>query len=145
MDCVGKEILWTRKIPNATRGGDHVCGTVMFYDEALEKFKLLFRDGKDEWVSEYAIDEELDHEEGYTLQQKIGPVGQAWHKNAQHKIKEYGTYCVRVRYVGTRKWGPTNSYNPAPPPAPPSKLASVVMAVKANLQTATIKYPCFGS
>ncbi len=70
MDCVGMEILWTRKIPNATRGGEFVCGTVMFYDEALEKFMLLYRDGKDEWVSGYQIDEELDHEEGYTLQQK---------------------------------------------------------------------------
>ncbi len=127
MFCVGKEILWTRKIPNTTRGGQLLCATVMFYDETLEKFKLLYRDGKDEWVSGFQIDEELDHEKGYTLQQKVASIGEAWHRDAQRKIKEYGPYCVR--YVGIRKWGPTNSNNPAPP----SKLASIVMAVKANL------------
>jgi hypothetical protein len=51
MDCVGMEILWLRPIPNQNRGGGLLCGTVMFFDEALEKFKLFYRDGKDEWVS----------------------------------------------------------------------------------------------
>ena len=104
MDCVGKEILWLRPIPNQPRGGDLLCATVMFFDEALEKFKLLYRNGQDEWVSGYQIDDNLDHEDGYQLHDKVAAVQQPWHKDAQRKIKTYGEYCVQ--YVGCRKWGP---------------------------------------
>ena len=48
VDCVGMEILWLKPIPHQKRGGNLVCATVMFFDEALEKFKLLYRDGTDE-------------------------------------------------------------------------------------------------
>ena len=127
IDCVGKEILWLRPIPNQPRGGDLVCGTVMFFDEALEKYKLLYRDGRDEWVSGEKIDDNLEHEEGYNLQDKIGPVKEPWHRDAQRKINTYGEYCVK--YVGTLKWGSS----PTQIPKKPSQLSQLVKAVEANV------------
>ena len=127
IDCVGKEILWLRPIPNQPRGGDLVCGTVMFFDEALEKYKLLYRDGRDEWVSGEKIDDNLEHEEGYNLQDKIGPVKEPWHRDAQRKINTYGEYCVK--YVGTLKW----ASSPTQIPKKPSQLSQLVKAVEANV------------
>jgi hypothetical protein len=127
IECVGKEILWLRPIPKQPRGGDLVCGTVMFYDEPLEKYKLLYRDGRDEWVSGEQIDDNLEHEHGYNLQDKVGPVKEPWHRDAQRKIKTYREYCVQ--YVGTHKWGPT----PAKTPKRPSQLSLLVKAVEANV------------
>jgi hypothetical protein len=99
----------------------------MFFDEALEKYKLLYRDGSDEWVSGEKIDDNLEHEEGYNLQDKIGPVKEPWHRDAQRKIKTYGEYCVQ--YVGTHKWGSS----PAITPKKPSQLSLLVKAVEANV------------
>ena len=127
MECVGTEILWLRPIPNQPRGGDLLCATVMFYDEALEKFKLLYRSGQDEWVSGYQIDDNLDHQEGYNLQEKVAAVGEPWHRDAQRKIKSYGEYCVQD--VGARKWGPTLPQKPGPTP----KWSSLLATIKSNL------------
>ena len=127
MECVGTEILWLRPIPKQPRGGDLLCGTVMFYDETLEKFKLLYRSGQDEWVTGYQIDDNLDHQEGYNLQERVAAVGEPWHKDAQRKIKSYGEYCVRD--VGARKWGPTQPQIPRPT----SKLSLLLATIKGNL------------
>ena len=127
IECVGKEILWLRPIPKQTRGGDLVCGTVMFFDEPLEKYKLLYRDGRDEWVSGEQIDDNLEHEHGYKLQDTIGPVKEPWHKDAQRKIQTYGEYCVK--YVGSHQWAPT----PPKTPQRPSQLALLIKAVVANV------------
>jgi hypothetical protein len=82
IECVETEIFWTRiKDPKAkaTRGGKLFCATVMYYDETLERYKLLYRDATDEWVSGYQIDEESEHLPGYTLAQKVGPIQEPWH------------------------------------------------------------------
>jgi hypothetical protein len=64
IECVGMEVFWTKFTdPPATRGGKLVCATIMFFDETLEKYKLLYRDGTDGWVSGYRVDEELIHSE----------------------------------------------------------------------------------
>ncbi len=99
----------------------------MFFDEALEKYKLLYRDGRDEWVSGEQIDDNLEHEDGYNLQDKVGPVKEPWHRDAQRKIKTYGEYCVQ--YVGTHKWGPTAARTHKRP----SQLSLLVKAVVANV------------
>ena len=123
--ATGRGMCWAgdyvvKTNPKSKAWGDLLCATVMFFDETLEKFKLLYRDGKDEllyrdgkdeWVTGYQIDDNLDHEEGYKLQDKVAAEGEPWTEDAQRKIKTYGEYCVQ--YVGIkRKWGPTTLKNP---------------------------------
>jgi hypothetical protein len=96
IECVGMEIFWTRlPVTPAPRGGRLVCATIMFYDEALEKYKLLYRDGTDEWVTAHRIDEELLHSDMYTLEQKVNPIKEPWHPHTQRKIQSYGMFCAR--------------------------------------------------
>lgn len=99
----------------------------MFFDEPLEKYKLLYRDGRDEWVSGEQIDDNLEHEHGYKLQDTVGPVKEPWHRDAQRKIQTYGEYCVK--YVGSHQWGPT----PPKTPQRPSQLSLLIKAVVANV------------
>jgi hypothetical protein len=58
-----------------------VCATIIFFDETLEKYKLLYRDGTDEWVTAFRIDEELAHSEGYTLEHPHSVTGKNYLKN----------------------------------------------------------------
>jgi hypothetical protein len=96
IECVGMEVFWTRlPVTPAPRGGRLVCVTIMFYDETLEKYKLLYRDGTDEWVTDVRIDEKLFHSEMYTLEQKVQPISEPWHPHTQRKIQSYGMYCAR--------------------------------------------------
>ena len=67
----------------------------MFYDETLEKYKLLYRDATDEWVTSHRIDEELIHSDMYTLEQKVNPIKEPWHPHTQRKIQSYGMFCAR--------------------------------------------------
>ncbi len=67
----------------------------MFYDETLEKYKLLYRDATDEWVTVHRINEELIHSDMYTLEQKVNSIKEPWHPHTQRKIKSYGMFCAR--------------------------------------------------
>jgi hypothetical protein len=117
IECVGMEIFFTRvPDPPAARGGRLVCATIMFYDETLEKYKILYRDGTDEWVTDVRIDEEILHSDEYTLEQKISPIQEPWHPFTERKIQSYGMYCAR-------NVGPT----PRIPPLPSLNILSTVV------------------
>jgi hypothetical protein len=67
----------------------------MFYDEMLEKYKLLYRDATDEWVVPKRIDDELIFAEKLTLEEKMIPIKEPWHPRTQLKIQSYGMFCAR--------------------------------------------------
>jgi hypothetical protein len=111
------EIFFTRvPDPPAKRGGRLVCATIMFYDETLEKYKILYRDGTDEWVTDVRIDEEILHSDMYTLEQMINPIKEPWHPFTERKIQSYGMYYAR-------NVGPT----PRIPPLPSLNILSTVV------------------
>jgi hypothetical protein len=96
MECVGMELFWLRSpVTPAPRGGRLVCATIMYYDEVLEKFKLLYRDATDEWVVPKRIDDELIFAEKLTLEEKMIPIQEPWHPKTQLKIQSYGMFCAR--------------------------------------------------
>jgi hypothetical protein len=96
MECVGMELFWLRSpVTPAPRGGRLVCATIMYYDEVLEKYKLLYRDATDEWVVPKRIDDELEFADKLTLEEKRIPIQEPWHPKTQLKIQSYGMFCAR--------------------------------------------------
>ena len=55
--CTGMDLLW--KVPRSTNPTNLRWVTVMFWDAPTERYKILFRDGKDAWVTGEAIDEAI--------------------------------------------------------------------------------------
>ncbi len=51
------DLLW--KVPRSTNPTNLRWVTVMFWDAPKERYKILFRDGKDAWVRGEAIDEAI--------------------------------------------------------------------------------------
>jgi hypothetical protein len=86
--------LW-RSVKNGDTESDLRCATVMFYDRLLDKFKLLYRDGQESFVSGDEIDACAENNKTYTLADKVKPYKVPWSAIALSKIESYGMYRGR--------------------------------------------------
>ena len=91
---IGREYLW-RPVKNRDTESDLRCATVMFYDRLLDKFKLLYRDGQESFVSGEEIDACAENNKTYTLADKVKPYNAPWSAIALTKIESYGMYRAR--------------------------------------------------
>jgi hypothetical protein len=91
---IGREFLW-RSVKNGDTQSDLRCATVLFYDRLLDKFKLLYRDGQESFVSGDEIDACAQNNKIYTLADKVKPCKAPWSALALSKIESYGMYRAR--------------------------------------------------
>jgi hypothetical protein len=91
---IGREYMW-RSVKNRDTDSDLRCATVMYYDRLLEKYKLLYRDGQESFVSGDEIDACAENNKTYTLADKVTPYNAPWSAIALSKIESYGMYRAR--------------------------------------------------
>ena len=70
-------------------------GTVMYYDRLLEKYKVLFRDGSEAFVTAEEFDSASDNNKHNTDSERSIANQQPWTDRAAKKIASYGRYCAR--------------------------------------------------
>ena len=95
MLCVGTEVLVPRPIYGQKVGAVMKYGTVMFYDLGVKGFKVLCRDGHEQWVDPQYLDEltaETLEDDSETIRLAAA---QAWDPGIMKKVEGYGRYCVR--------------------------------------------------
>jgi hypothetical protein len=70
-------------------------GTVMYYDRLLDKYKVLFRDGSEAFVTAQEFESANDNNKHNTDEERSIANQQHWTDRAAKKIASYGRYCAR--------------------------------------------------
>jgi hypothetical protein len=70
-------------------------GYVMFYENESQRYKILYRDGTDAFVTGKVLDDIIKLNDYYNLEQKRKAYTEEWHPKVLSTIASYGTYCVR--------------------------------------------------
>jgi hypothetical protein len=93
--CVGMDLLWF--CPELANPDRLRWVTIMFKQV---RYKILFRDGGDAWVTGEAIDKALDAKEQYPDAVKVNAALEKWDREAVGiTLIEYGLYCAK--HVGS--------------------------------------------
>jgi hypothetical protein len=74
----------------------------MFWDAPTERYKILFRDGKDAWVTGEAIDEAIAFHSTYSDLDKAEAAKEKWSKAVTATLLQYGMYCAK--HVGPQSF-----------------------------------------
>jgi hypothetical protein len=101
--CTGMDLLW--KVPISTNPTNLRWVTVMFWDAQKERYKILFRDGADAWVTGEAIDEAIAFKLTYSDLDRAEAAKEKWSPSVTATILQYGMYCAKN--VGSQAF-PTN-------------------------------------
>jgi hypothetical protein len=72
-----------------------VWGYVMWYENESKRYKMLYRDGTDAFVTGKFLDDLIKLNDFYNLEQKRKANTQEWDPRVLTTIASYGTYCVR--------------------------------------------------
>jgi hypothetical protein len=72
-----------------------VWGYVMFYENESQRYKILYRDGTDAFITGKLLDDLIMLNKYYNLEQKRKGNTQEWDPQVLTTIASYGTYCVR--------------------------------------------------
>jgi hypothetical protein len=67
----------------------------MYYDRLLNKYKILFRDGSESFVTAQEFDSANDNNKHHTDVERSIANQQNWTDRAAKKIGAYGRYCAR--------------------------------------------------
>jgi hypothetical protein len=67
----------------------------MWYENESKRYKMLYRDGTDAFVTGKVLDDLIKLNEFYNLEQKRKANTQEWDPRVLNTIACYGTYCVR--------------------------------------------------
>jgi hypothetical protein len=90
----GREMLWLYE-RKGVEEPQLRYGTVMYYDRLLDKYKVLFRDGSEAFVTAREFDSANDNNKDYTDEERSIANQQHWTDRAAKKIASYGRYCAR--------------------------------------------------
>jgi hypothetical protein len=95
MFCVGMDLLW--KTPHPANPNRVRWVTVMFWDAKQIRYKLMFRDGSDEWVTGETLDAAIkcNELEVYTALEKTNAAMENWSPALLVTLKGYGLYCTK--------------------------------------------------
>ena len=95
MVCVGSEVLVPRDIKGQKIGAELKYATVMFYDLKIKGYKVLCRDGHEQWVDPEYLDELTANTREKNVECRRTAAAESWHPGIIKKIEGYGRYCVR--------------------------------------------------
>jgi len=90
----GREMLWYYE-RKGVEEPQLRFGTVMYYDRLLNKYKVLFRDGSEAFVTAQEFDSASDNNKHNTDSERSIANQQPWTDRAAKKIASYGRYCAR--------------------------------------------------
>jgi hypothetical protein len=90
----GREMLWLYE-RKGVEEPQLRYGTVMYYDRLLDKYKVLFRDGSEAYVTAREFDSANDNNKHNTDEERSIANRQPWTDRAAKKIASYGRYCAR--------------------------------------------------
>jgi len=91
--CTGMDLLW--KVPRSTNPGNLRWVTVMFWDAQTERYKILFRDGKDAWVTGEAIDEAIAFNSTHSDLDRAEAAKEKWSPAVTATLLQYGMYTAK--------------------------------------------------
>ncbi len=69
--------------------------TVMFWDAKQIRYKILYRDGTDAWVTGETLDAAIKCNEIYTPLEKTNAALEEWHPSVFTTLQGYGLYCAK--------------------------------------------------
>jgi hypothetical protein len=91
--CTGMDLLW--KVPRSTNPSNLRWVTVMFWDSTTERYKILFRDGTDAWVTGEAIDEAIAFNAMHSDLDKANAAKEKWSPAVTATLRQYGMYSAK--------------------------------------------------
>ena len=92
--CVGMDLLWL--CPETSNPDLLRWVTVMFWDARKIRYKILFRDGSDAWVTGEAIDKAIEANKQYPGAVKAKAALEEWDVDAlTTTLITYGIYCAK--------------------------------------------------
>jgi hypothetical protein len=87
--AVGLELLVIT--PRKSKVPEMKWGYVMFYENETKLYKMLYRDGTDDWVIGKVLDDIIKLNEFYNLEQKVKASAQEWDSQVHTTIESCGT------------------------------------------------------